>query len=193
MACDKEPSLSSNCAADLFRQVGAACCDSYAFDGRISHLCGGELAAQYCTRLRAQGARCWRSGIDQPDCLAFHHAGHWGKRVHKMAAPICGLVGVMGWLVWSVGVLPSVNGFCLGPREKVRMTLMRTQITPVSRSRAFNHWAWLRPEAQNARAEAGRYFISVETYQRWNEQQPSTVTVTIAPGLLGAQVVTGFD
>lgn len=115
------------------------------------------------------------------------------KRVHKMAAIICGVVGLMGWPVWSVGVLPSVNGFSLGPRESVRMTLTRTEITTVSRSRAVNHWAWLRPEVPTARAKAGRYFISERTYQRWNNQRPSTVNVNISEGLLGAQIVTGYE
>lgn len=115
------------------------------------------------------------------------------KRVHKMAAIICGVVGLMGWPVWSVGVLPSVNGFSLGPRESVRMTLTRTEITTVSRSRAFNHWAWLRPEVPTARAKTGRYFISEQTYQRWDDERPSTVNVTISEGLLGAQIVTDYE
>lgn len=115
------------------------------------------------------------------------------KRVHNMAALMCGVVGLMGWPVWSVGVLPSVNGFSLGSQESVRMSLTRTEITTVSRSRAFNHWAWLRPDVPTAGTKAGRYFISEETYQRWNDQRPSTVNVTISIGLLGAQIVTGFE
>jgi hypothetical protein len=115
------------------------------------------------------------------------------KRVHKMAAIMCGVVGLMGWPVWSVGALPSLNGFSLGPRESVRMTLTRTEITTVSRSRAVNHWAWLQPEVPTARARAGRYFISEQTYQRWNNQRPSTVNVNISEGLLGAQIVTGYE
>jgi hypothetical protein len=115
------------------------------------------------------------------------------KRVYKMAAVMCGVVGLMGWPVWSVGVLPSVNGFSFGSQESVRMTLTRTEITTVSRSRAVNHWAWLRPEVPTARARAGRYFISEQIYQRWNDQRPSTVNVTISEGLLGAQIVTGYE
>jgi hypothetical protein len=114
-------------------------------------------------------------------------------RVHKVAAVICAVVGVMGWPVWTVGVLPSVNGFSLGRQETVRMTLTRTEITTISRSRAVNHWAWMRPEAPTARAKAGRYFISEQTYQRWNDQRPSTVNITVSKGLLGAQVVTGSE
>ena len=115
------------------------------------------------------------------------------RRVQKMAALICGVTGLMGWPVWSVGVMPSLNGLSLGPQEALQMTLERTEVTTVSRSRALNHWAWLRPEAQNPRAPAGRYFIPEEIYQRWDYRRPSTVTVTIAQGLLGAQVVTNFE
>jgi len=98
------------------------------------------------------------------------------KRVHKMAAIMCGVVGLMGWPVWSVAVLPSLNGFSLGPRESVRMTLTRTEITTVSRSRAVNHWAWLRPECTTGGARAGRYFSHCKTLRRVNNPQPSTVT-----------------
>lgn len=114
-------------------------------------------------------------------------------RVLKVAAAICGVAGLMGWPVWTVGVLPSVNGFSVGSQESVRMTLMGTDITTISRSRAVNHWAWLRPEVPTARAKAGRYFISEQTYQRWNDQRPSTVKVTISEGFLGAQIVTGYE
>lgn len=115
------------------------------------------------------------------------------RRVHKMAAVMCGVVGLMGWPVWTVGVLPSANGFSHGRQESVRMALIRTEITTISRSRAFNHWAWLRPEVSTTGPKEGRYFISEQTYQRWNERRPSTVNVTISEGLLGAQIVTGYD
>jgi len=115
------------------------------------------------------------------------------RRAHKMAALICGVVGLMGWPVWSLGVLPSVNGLSLGPQETLQMALERTEVTTVSRSEDLNHWAWLRPEAPNSRAQAGRYFIPEGIYQQWNNRRPSTVTITIAKGLLGAQVVTSFE
>lgn len=115
------------------------------------------------------------------------------RRIHEVAALICGVVGLMGWPVWSVGVLPSVNGLSLGPERALQMSLERTEVTTVSRSRDLNHWAWLRPEGANNSAHAGRYFIPEGIYQNWNSRQPSTVTVTIAEGLLGAQVVTSFE
>jgi hypothetical protein len=123
--------------------------------------------------------------------LVWHRVTHGiaDRRVRKMAALICGMVGLLGWPVWSVGILPSINGASLGPATTQRMVLERTDSTPVSRSRARNHWAWLR----SGDARADRYFISEELYTRWNSQRPDTVTVTIAPGLLGAEVVTGYE
>lgn len=115
------------------------------------------------------------------------------ERVHRMAAVTCGVVGLMGWPVWTVGVLPSVNGYRIGAQETFRMTLMRTEITTVSRSRAVNHWAWLQPVVPTERAKAGRYFISEQTYQGWHDQRPGTVNVSISKGLLGADIVTGFE
>lgn len=142
------------------------------------------------------GLKMWGFGASVLTSLIvwrFITLGIRDTRVHKVAAVMCGVVGLMGWPVWSVGVLPSVNGFSFGSQESVRMTLTRTEITTVSRSRAFNHWAWLRPEVPTARAKAGRYFISEQIYQRWNDQRPSTVNVTISEGLLGAQIVTGYE
>ncbi|WP_086607758.1 hypothetical protein [Erythrobacter donghaensis] len=113
-------------------------------------------------------------------------------RARKLAAIMCGMVGLMGWPVWSMGVLPSVNGMRLGPAETIRMTLERTEFTVAQRSSTRNHWAWLRPDTPDSRAAAGRYFIPEATYRQWNGEQPRSVTVTTAPGLLGAQVVTGY-
>jgi hypothetical protein len=115
------------------------------------------------------------------------------RRAHKMAALVCAVTGLMGWPVWSVGVLPSVNGIRLGPPEAVRMALERTEVTTVSKSSQLNHWAWLQPASPGPEAEAGRYFIPEATYQQWASERPRTVTVTFARGLLGARVVVGYQ
>ena len=127
--------------------------------------------------------------------LVWHRvtSGMSDKRVHQMAALMCGVTGLMGWPVWSFGVLPSVNGFSLGPQEQVRMVLERTEVTTVSRSSQLNHWAWLRPVTSTDAAGAGRYFIPEATYRQWNDQRPGMVTVTVAGGLLGAQVVISYE
>lgn len=113
-------------------------------------------------------------------------------RVRKFAALMCMVTGLMGWPVWCVGVLPSINGVSLGPPQTIRMTLERTEVTTVSRSRKLNHWAWLRPESAELPVQAGRYFIPEGIYEDWTRRQPAAVAVTIAPGMLGAQVVTGY-
>ena len=111
------------------------------------------------------------------------------RRLRQVAALLCGLAAMLGWPVWSMGILPSINGARLGPPTAIPMVLERMERTTVSRSSIRNHWAWLR----SGDARAQRYFISADLYTRWNSQRPQTVTVTIAPGLLGAEVVTGYE
>lgn len=122
----------------------------------------------------------------------FTARGVADPRAHKMAALLCGMTGLMGWPVWSVGIMPSINGFSLGPEQTARMALKRTEVTTVSRSNKLNHWAWLQPDRLDSPVQAGRYFIPEGVYQEWSSLQPATVTVTFASGMLGAQVVTGY-
>jgi hypothetical protein len=114
-------------------------------------------------------------------------------RVRKVAALLCGLTGLMGWPVWSVGVLPSINGSVLGEPQTVSMVLERTETTTVSRSNRLNHWAHLAPQNADAPVGAGRYFIPEGIYQDLNSRRPRSVSLTTAKGLLGAQVVTAFE
>ncbi|MFM7377004.1 MAG: hypothetical protein ACKO1O_02555 [Erythrobacter sp.] len=115
------------------------------------------------------------------------------RRAHQMAALVCGVTGLMGWPVWSVGIMPSINGLALGPEQTVTMILDRTEATSIKHSREQNHWAWLHPASPGGAVGAGRYFIPEATYQRWNLENPRSVRVTIAEGLLGAQVVTRYE
>lgn len=118
--------------------------------------------------------------------------GFADARVHKAAALVCGAVGLLGWPVWSVGILPSINGFSLGEPQAVPMTLERTESTTISKSSQRSHWAWLRPDGPGSPAKARRYFIPEDLYDDWSRQPPANVTVTIARGMLGADVVTGY-
>jgi hypothetical protein len=114
-------------------------------------------------------------------------------RLRKGAALLCTITSLMGWPVWSVGVLPSVNGSALDQPDTVTMVLERTEVTTVSRSSTLHHWAWLRPRSSAAPVEAGRYFIPQDLHARWSANPPNTVTLRIARGRLGAMVVTGFE
>ncbi len=114
-------------------------------------------------------------------------------RLRKGAALLCAITSVMGWPVWSIGVLPSINGSALGAPQDVAMVLERTEVTTVSRSSNLNHWAWLRPRNAAAPIRAGRYFISEDLYARWSANPPGSITLRIARGRLGAVVVTGIE
>lgn len=114
------------------------------------------------------------------------------ERVHKFAAIGCGVTALMGWPVWTVGVLPSVNGASIG-REKVAfMRLGRIDVTRPSKGQGFYYWAWLEPVHPGAAVVGGRYFIPETVYQRWAQHKPATVKVMHARGLLGAEVVTQY-
>lgn len=115
------------------------------------------------------------------------------RRLRKGAAGLCAITGLMGWPVWTIGVLPSVNGAALGPETRAAMVLERTEVTTASRSRTRHHWAWLRPERASTPVGAGRYFIPEEVYARWGANRPRTVTLRTARGQLGAVVVTGVE
>ncbi len=118
---------------------------------------------------------------------------HSQARLRKGAAVLCAITGLMGWPVWSVGVLPSINGASLGPEIAVAMVLERTEMTAASRSKTRYHWAWLRPLGAAAPVDAGRYFVPVDLYDRWNANPPARVSMRTAQGQLGAVVVTGFE
>jgi hypothetical protein len=133
------------------------------------------------------------TGLTALAVLAAITFRHGEARLRKAAAVLCAVTGLMGWPVWSVGVLPSVNGSALGPPESVAMVLERTEVTTASRSNTRYHWAWLRPVSAGAPVGAGRYFIPPDLHARWSAAPPTRVTLTVARGRLGAVVVTGFE
>lgn len=122
----------------------------------------------------------------------FMVRGQRDTRVRKFAALACLVTGLMGWPVWTVGLLPSANGAMLGAERSVQMVLDRTETTTRSKSRALNYWAWLKPGAEDAPLQAGRYFIPQAQHDDWSQRRPAKVEVTYAEGLLGAVVVTGY-
>jgi hypothetical protein len=119
--------------------------------------------------------------------------GTLDARIRKAAALLCLITGLMGWPVWTAGVLPSINGSVLGSEKVVRMKLQRTEVTHYTKGRQDHHWAWLTPEDDDAVIGSGRYRLSESLHDRWNKAPPVTVLVTVARGALGAQVVKGFE
>lgn len=115
------------------------------------------------------------------------------RRVHKFAAILCLVTGLLGWPVWTMGIMPSVNGYRLGSERTVAMALERTETTRQSKSSKLNHWAWLRVDDHAAPIKSGRYYIPGGVHADWSRRAPGPVRITVARGLLGAQVVTGFE
>lgn len=114
------------------------------------------------------------------------------RRAHTFAALGCTVTGLLGWPVWTMGILPSVNGLSLHDTHTIRMALERTEVTSVSRSRRLNHWAWLKPETTGSIAGPGRYIIPEAIHADWASRHGGVVTLTVAQGLLGAAVVTAY-
>ena len=118
--------------------------------------------------------------------------GQSNEQVRKFAALACLVTGLMGWPVWTVGLLPSANGAALGTERSVQMVFDRTETTTQSKSRELNYWAWLKPGAEDAPLQSGRYFIPQSRHDDWSQRRPATVEVTYAEGALGAVVITGY-
>lgn len=112
--------------------------------------------------------------------------------MRRVMVVLCLGVGLMGWPIWTLGVMPWVNGLVLEEPRSIPMRLDRLEITTVSRSREVNHWAWLAPVEPGGGLAGGRYFIPMELHDRLAAGKPTTLTVEAARGLLGAEAVLGF-
>lgn len=115
------------------------------------------------------------------------------SRVHKFSAVLCTATGLLGWPIWTMGILPSINGYALGGERTAIMALDRLETTRQSKSDRINHWAWLRASDTAAPIDSGRYYIPEHVHADWNRRRPATIRVTMARGLLGAWVVIGFE
>ena len=113
-------------------------------------------------------------------------------KLRKFGALLAGVCTLMSAPVWTIGVLPTVNGLATGSVASTVMHLEKLETTTVSKSRRLNHWAHLRPLGSGAPLSGGRYFVSQADYTAWQESRPRTITVNHATGLLGAETVIGF-
>lgn len=118
--------------------------------------------------------------------------GQEHPRTRRISALFCGMVALLAWPLWSVGVLPSVNGAVLRDPFEVEMLLQRTEATRQRRSPDYHHWAWLAAPKEGGGLPSGRYFIPETTYDRLTAERPATITAEGATGLLGAVVVTAI-
>lgn len=147
------------------------------FPREIAPGSGLKLAGLVATLLTAMAA--WRIAV----------AGVADPAARRLGAAFALMVGLFAWPVWSVGVLPSVNGALLQDRRTVEMLVERTEATKQRRSRALNHWVWLVPPEGETGLVRGRIFIDAQTYERLSAGIGAPVRVDLATGLLGAVVV----
>ena len=113
-------------------------------------------------------------------------------RARRFAGLLCAVTGLMSWPVWTVGVLPSLNGAMPGETRSTTMQLERLDITRPSKGNGYYHWAVLRAARAGTVPASGRYFIPEHVYRQWNARRPATVTLVHARGALGAEVVTAY-
>lgn len=155
------------------------------------------LVSEHIPRTLAPGSGLKLTGLFST-AIAGVMAWRWAvngiadKRAHTFGAIFCTVTALLGWPVWTMGILPTVNGLSLSRAETIRMRLERTEVTTVSRSRSLNHWAWLVADVPGSPAGSGRYFIPETVHTEWSKRQGGPVTISIATGLLGAAVVTGY-
>ena len=120
--------------------------------------------------------------------------GHFDdKQVRKLAAIICAVTGLMGWPIWTKGVLPSINGAFLGQEHVEPMRLGKLDVSRPKGGRGSpNYSVGLEPVHPGGAIDGGRYYISEEVYQRLESQKPVAISVAHARGVLGAVVVTDY-
>lgn len=105
---------------------------------------------------------------------------------------ICGFAALMSWPIWTMGVMPTVNGMRFGPVHSTAMRLIRQEIRHASRNPTIYHWAYLRPAAADSGLTAGRYFVPTADYDIWSGAPPRNIQVHHATGLLGAEILFSF-
>ncbi len=105
---------------------------------------------------------------------------------------LCAITSLLAWPVWTVGILPSVNGISLGREQVSAMRLVGLSTTRAKSGRRLYYLATLEPGVRSAEIGAGRYFFSKEIYDRWQSRTGREVTVMHASGLLRAQAVLDF-
>lgn len=105
---------------------------------------------------------------------------------------LCTATSLMAWPVWTMGILPSVNGMRLDTERTSTMRLSTLTFTHASKSRQIYYWARLQQVGTETGIGDGRYFIPKAVYDAWQGQIGRTVTVRHATGLLGAETVLEF-
>lgn len=119
---------------------------------------------------------------------------HWPEEIARRAASfIAAISALASWPVWTMGLLPSVNGLSLEAPVTSPMRVERIEITRASRTGKLHHWAWLKPQGPLTPLAAGRYLLDEQEYARLDRRNSDMAQVVHARGLLGAQTVLSVE
>lgn len=134
---------------------------------------GLRLAAGHGAGLGPEAAlNAWlasvRGGVDPP--------------ARRLSGLLCDMVRLPVWPVWSLGVLPMINGARLYEPRAVVPTRERPEVTRLRRSRALSHWVWLVPR-EGVEPEAGCHFLPESRRDRLVVEAPARLDVGAATGM----------
>lgn len=145
-------------------------------------------------RQLAPGERLWPHGLGWTAAIGAVVA--WAltretadPRLLRALLGLCILTSLMAWPVWTLGLMPSLNGARVGTVQTTPMKLARLQTTPMSKGRGLHHWAHLEPAGSDPALARGRYFVDEAAHERWQRGGTRVVEVDHAVGLLDARVV----
>ncbi|MFN3469545.1 MAG: hypothetical protein ACK4UL_04535 [Novosphingobium meiothermophilum] len=126
--------------------------------------------------------------------LVWHRTArqHDQRHFRILVGCLCAVTGMMGWPVWTLGILPSINGSILHDERESTMRLAGLETSQKTRQRGLYHWARVEPLIQAPPIAAGRLFIAEDMWQRLARSRPDTVRVRYADGLLGERVILGL-
>lgn len=126
--------------------------------------------------------------------VTLHVRRRWHeRRVRRFSLLLCAITSVMAWPVWTVGVLPSVNGLDHDVPLVTPMQLKSLTTSHASKSRTIYHWAFLERAEGTAVIGEGRYFVAQPVFERWQGRVGRTVAVSHASGLLGARIILDYQ
>ena len=118
---------------------------------------------------------------------------HWIEPApRRFSLILCTATSLMAWPVWTMGILPSVNGMHLHAERTSAMRLSALTFSHASKGRQIYYWGTLQPAGEATGIGAGRYFIPKAIYDAWQGQVGKRVTVHHATGLLRAEAVLEF-
>lgn len=102
------------------------------------------------------------------------------------------VTSLMAWPVWTLGIMPSLNGLSFGKEVTTPMRLVGLSISRPKKSRQIYYVARLEPFSDAAPIGQGRYYVPQAVYLEWERRGQGRVEVGHSRGLLGAEIALSF-